>query len=234
MNTVVESRTPTRKRKLIPTELADIGIGTGRDRVVMEDLPSFASCLRGLESRSNDFGTDKNTIHAYGPLYEEELGSMRKSATSILEVGIHSGASLCAFAKYFPYASVTGVDITLKKVKFGRDDPRIEMHRCDATNDTELNEALGARKFDVIVDDGSHQPSHQLCSLELLAPRLSPRGVYLIEDINGKLGAGKLTALRRDIASVGERHGMVTSWHDLRSEKGRFDDIVAILRKTVL
>src|SRR5262249_51417609 len=37
--------------------------------------------------------------------------------------------------------------------------------------------------LDVIIDDGSHQPDHQIISLEELLPHLRLGGVYLCEDI---------------------------------------------------
>ena len=35
----------------------------------------------------------------------------------------------------------------------------------------------------VIIDDGSHLPSHQLLSLETLWPALAPGGLYIVEDV---------------------------------------------------
>jgi len=38
-------------------------------------------------------------------------------------------------------------------------------------------------KFDVVIDDGSHVPSHQLTSFESLWPSIVPGGFYFIEDV---------------------------------------------------
>ena len=35
----------------------------------------------------------------------------------------------------------------------------------------------------MIIDDGSHLPSHQLLSLETLWPSLAPGGLYIVEDV---------------------------------------------------
>lgn len=37
--------------------------------------------------------------------------------------------------------------------------------------------------FDIIIDDGSHLPSHQLISFETLWPSVKPGGMYIVEDI---------------------------------------------------
>jgi hypothetical protein len=41
-------------------------------------------------------------------------------------------------------------------------------------------------KPDIIIDDGSHRPDHQLISLVTLFPYLAADGIYVIEDINDK------------------------------------------------
>merc|ERR1712029_878213 len=37
--------------------------------------------------------------------------------------------------------------------------------------------------FDIIIDDGSHVPNHQLVSFETLWPSIKPGGMYIVEDI---------------------------------------------------
>jgi hypothetical protein len=37
-------------------------------------------------------------------------------------------------------------------------------------------------KLDIVIDDGSHVPHHQITSLEALLPHLRPGGVYMVED----------------------------------------------------
>ena len=42
----------------------------------------------------------------------------------------------------------------------------------------------GKRKFDIIIDDGSHQPAHQKTSFNTLWPNLNDGGLYIIEDFH--------------------------------------------------
>ena len=37
--------------------------------------------------------------------------------------------------------------------------------------------------LDVIIDDGSHQPEHQMLTASILRWHLAPGGVYVIEDV---------------------------------------------------
>eukprot|EP00798_Chlamydomonas_sp_ICE-L_P028536 gene28536-31695_t len=99
-----------------------------------DERPStFEAVLDRYASRNNATGTDKTTSHAHGPLYSTLFGEMRDRGgergthvKTILEIGVFSGASVQAFADFFPTAAVVGLDITLDNVVFGRDDPRLE------------------------------------------------------------------------------------------------------------
>eukprot|EP00798_Chlamydomonas_sp_ICE-L_P023685 gene23685-9225_t len=107
-----------------------------------DERPStFEAVLDRYASRNNATGTDKTTSHAYGPLYSTLFGEMRDRGgergthvKTILEIGVFSGASVQAFADFFPTAAVVGLDITLDNVVFGRDDPRVTFVKGDGTN----------------------------------------------------------------------------------------------------
>ncbi len=64
--------------------------------------------------------------------------------------------------------------------------PRGTILRGDQSDREDLIRA--ARKagwsFGIIVDDGSHQSSHQQISLGALFPYLAPGGLYVIEDLS--------------------------------------------------
>ncbi len=42
---------------------------------------------------------------------------------------------------------------------------------------------VGEKDLDLVIDDGSHEPGHQLKTLVKLFPRVAPGGLYVIEDI---------------------------------------------------
>lgn len=167
-------------------------------------------------------GTDKNTTHCYADLYDTVLHPSRERIQSVLEIGIFSGASLCAWADYFPNAHVLGVDITLDRVTYGRDHPRIQMVCADGTTE-ETAKSFG-KMFDFILDDGSHDPNHQVQSLRAFLPYLNQGGIYIIEDISGY----SADTLKSTLEQTAAHHGVRMEWHDLRHVKGRFDDIVAV------
>jgi hypothetical protein len=183
------------------------------------------AAFKKYESVSNYEGTDKDTLHAYGPLYERLFAPIKDSCKDFLEIGVFSGASLAAFADFFEHAQLIGIDIDLSRLKFGKDHPRIAVHQMDGTQAASASQ-LG-RQFDVILDDGSHLPNHQVASLDVFAPYLKPDGMYVIEDINGAY----VHDLKPRLESTAKKHGLTMEWYDLRQVKGRFDDIVAVFRR---
>jgi predicted O-methyltransferase YrrM len=192
-----------------------------------ETRPGLHDILRRYESHHNKSGTDKTTTHAFGPLYQTLLDGYRYSATNVLEIGVYSGASCCAFAEFFENAVVDGIDISLDNVlpRFAERD-RLRLRRLDGT-DADTPRALGTM-YDIILDDASHVPADQIRSLDLFAPYLKPGGIYIVEDINGSLAE----QVHRGLSDAARRHGLSFDWHDLRHVKGQFDDIVAVMKKT--
>ena len=172
----------------------------------------------------NERGTDKTTSHAYGDLYDAVFEPYR-GCKRVLEIGVYSGASVLAFADFFEDAHVDGIDITLAKVKFGRDHPRVSFHRIDGTSaDAPL--MLG-HVYDVILDDASHTPEHQVRTLLVFADSLALGGVFVIEDIDATRHPG----LKDALAAAAAQKGLQMEWHDLRHIKGQHDDVVAVFRR---
>lgn len=53
----------------------------------------------------------------------------------------------------------------------------------DATMDT-IRRKKHYKPFDIVIDDGSHQPAHQILSFETIWPMVNPSGYYVIEDMH--------------------------------------------------
>jgi hypothetical protein len=135
-------------------------------------------------------GTDKAFDHWYTPHYQRRFVSMRHLPVKLLEIGVGGytdptmgGESLRMWREYFdnPDSVIVGLDIHVKDrdlapgcyiEKGNQTDPRVLDH---------LNDLYGP--FDIVVDDGSHQPDDILQSWVVLWNHLSPGGWYCIEDL---------------------------------------------------
>ena len=142
-----------------------------------------------LNFYSSDKGTapliDKNNANGYGFFYDLFFAKYKESAEYICDIGIDSGSSLLANRDYFSNAIIHGLD------KFNKDhyvSNRIEIHQVDQSNLIELVAFSNNMKdrnimFDIIVDDGSHDVSHQQLTFGILFERLKPGGLYVLEDM---------------------------------------------------
>jgi predicted O-methyltransferase YrrM len=128
------------------------------------------------------WGTDKcpAILHSYTPFYHRLLG--RRTVRRVLELGILNGASLRMWRDYLPEARIFGLEIN-PEVLFQEE--RIRTMQCDASNRDELKAAAEefGGNFDLIVDDASHEPAHQVLAAQTLLEFLAPGGIYVIEDV---------------------------------------------------
>lgn len=143
-------------------------------------LPFFNSESRkSLEEIGNRCGTDKTRRHGYHRFYPLFLERRRDEALVILEIGLYKGASLNMWLEYFPNAFVYGLDVNGPEQK----GERFHVIQGDQGDIASLRYFEG-KMIDVIIDDGSHLPDHQLSSFAFLFSRaLKGGGTYIIEDI---------------------------------------------------
>jgi hypothetical protein len=129
-----------------------------------------------------DDGTRKPS-HVFDEL-ERLFKNKRHEQLRILELGVHSGASLLIWRDYFPRAIIVGIDTGpmpellrgrgIEVVRGYQDDPEPLALACK----------LSGRAFDLIIDDCAHIGHIAKRSFaQLFVAHLAPGGVYLIEDI---------------------------------------------------
>lgn len=127
--------------------------------------------------------SDKVFWHRYAEFYDQFLEGMNPQR--ILEFGVFHGASIRMWRHQYPSTYIVGADI-LEQQPDWPTDPLIHYERIDQGDDHQIEsmfDRLG-RKFDLIVEDGSHIPTHQARCLALALPHLSAGGVYILEDIH--------------------------------------------------
>lgn len=133
---------------------------------------------------------------SYLHFYEQYLQPFRHQPINILEIGVRSGASLRMWREYFTRARIVGLDNDPACKQHEGD--RISVEIGDQSDPASLEKACSqVRSFDIIIDDGCHLIPHILASFQYLFPRLSSKGLYIIEDLNNTYG--KWGNNRRDI-----------------------------------
>lgn len=142
----------------------------------------------GLAELCVRYGSDKWGIHQYPRHYERHFDPIRDRRLTILEIGVggyadpgRGGASLHVWKRYFPRASVFGLDITDKSAL---SEQRITVLAGDQSSPADLADVIAATgPLDIIIDDGSHVSAHLLASFEVFFPLLRDGGLYVLEDL---------------------------------------------------
>lgn len=150
-----------------------------------------------LDEIGNACQTDKgSSFHDYLRHYEALFGKDKDSFSAILEIGVWYGCSMKMWRQWLPQATIVGVDI---EPKHQAGDFIVE--QVDASTPDVIPVAQSYGPFDLIVDDGSHIPSEQLASFQLLYPYLKEGGYYIIEDVphgETRFGGTTVCGVHRD------------------------------------
>lgn len=151
------------------------------------------------------YGSDKGNTnitkewHNYTTFYYSIFKDLQQSKLRIFELGLGAnniyiksnmgvdgkpGASLYGWREFFPNAKIYGADID-RCILFNTDN--IRTYFCDQT-DSDVIKAMWANpeldeKFDIIIDDGLHDFSANVCFFENSIHKLSENGYFIIEDI---------------------------------------------------
>ena len=137
-----------------------------------------------LDNLAIKYNTDKGpNDHMYTSKYSIYLESYRDIEFNLLEIGVFDGASVKMWKEYFPKANIVAIDIDPRCKEYEED--RISIHIGDQTDVNFLNEVVDKYgHFEVILDDGGHSFKQQIVSFETLFPRLTPGGLYFLEDMH--------------------------------------------------
>lgn len=148
----------------------------------------FHTIITGLPSLRDiliSHGSDKAQHHQYHQVYEPLFASLRHMPTSLLEIGVEDGHSMASWTEYFthPDTKIVGLAYKNKLEEFIADDVRISIVYGNQNSLTVQQELARKGNYTVIIDDGSHVPSHQWNTFSALWPFVKPGGLYIIEDI---------------------------------------------------
>ena len=128
--------------------------------------------------------SDKIYWHGYIPFYEKFF--FGRDFTNIAEFGVYKGNSIRWLLKRFPTSSIHGADILPLQSEWPVD-PRFHFTQLNQESREEIRHFLNEFKFDLIIEDGSHQPKHQINCLIEGINALNPNGIYILEDIQTSL-----------------------------------------------
>ena len=149
----------------------------------MEDITKLA-----IKHKSDKYGS-----HFYTKIYEKYLKNKKNKKVHLLEIGIGGfsngnykstnigGESLKIWRDYFKNGTIIGLDIVKKNLKLGK---RVKIFTGSQSSYFDLKKIVKKfKKFDFIIDDGSHKYNDVIFSFEFLFKFLKEGGYYFIEDV---------------------------------------------------
>lgn len=133
---------------------------------------------------SDPGASDKHFWHRYSGFYRRHLESL-ESVSLILEFGVFKGASIAWLRDLFPDAEIVGVDILPPEPEWtaGSGISYITADQGDRAAVARILHSLN-RRFDLVIDDGSHVPQHQANCLAETLHYLRSGGMYILEDLH--------------------------------------------------
>ena len=141
------------------------------------------------------------TPHSYTSYYHSIFNLNRENIQFVFECGLGTnnpniksnmtkngspGASLRVWRDYFFNAKIYGGDID-KDILFQED--RIKTYFVDQLNSNSIKsmwEKIDTKFFDIIIDDGLHEPKANLNFFYNSYAKLKKNGVYIIEDVSNE------------------------------------------------
>jgi hypothetical protein len=152
--------------------------------------------------------TDKAVNHHYLSLYEALLVNYFPPRR-MLEIGVQFGCSMRTWREYFgSKTEITGIDVTDNEGS-GKGDWNLIIG--NAYNPIMLEQF--DKKFDLIIDDGSHEVADQCFVASNYPKLLSDDGFLFIEDVIEKSTVEKLVAaLPKDLNYTAVEMVEGTSW----------------------
>lgn len=148
------------------------------------------SQMKKAENHKDLQESDKAFWHGYLAFYEHHLPEDIDGI--IIEFGVFKGASIRWLLHRFPSARIIGVDIVPQSPDWPID-PRVQYATVDQGRPEDVAQFFAdvTTPF-LIIEDGSHIPSHQSSCLREGMAALAPGGIYILEDIHTSHPAHKL------------------------------------------
>ena len=185
----------------------------------------------GLRNTIAEYGhTDKDSDHSYIEPYEMLLSPFKDKACDLLEIGVNYGGSAMMWYNYLPRSHLFLIDnrnVLLPHITSAVDRGRWHFYLGDAytIEMTAIMRQECPTGFDLIIDDGPHSLESQKFVITAYLPLLKKGGILVIEDIPC---IGDVEILKESVPSSSEFQVEII---DLRDVKGRYDDILFVVKK---
>jgi len=123
----------------------------------------------------------------YDVIYDKYLIKYKESNISLALIGILYGDDLYVYNNYFTNSKLYGYDIDTSLFLSHQSNELINnvcLLELDSTNNIMTN--IIKTTFDIIIDDGDHNPISMIKTFINFYPKLNMNGIYFIEDVKNE------------------------------------------------
>jgi hypothetical protein len=174
--------------------------------------------------------------HDYCHHLEKFFAPIRNDPIRLVEAGVGGGESIRGWLLYFPNAFIHGVDIVHSTNPWNSESPNAdERYRFSAGDAASADFWSGYKHgimFDVVIDDASHMSKDVIETFGLLWSHVTPKGLYVIEDLGCSYSAIFQTPGIKSAVEMLKEH--IDAIHNASSdiESIYFSKELAILKKS--
>lgn len=124
--------------------------------------------------------------HPYTAVYDFIFSNVRYKPINIVEIGVLDNMSMQCWREYFPNANLYGFDYNQNYINEGKN---LNLYNTiydyiDIKNIASIENTLSKyAKYDIIIDDSTHQFNDQINLCNIAHKYLNPGGILIIEDI---------------------------------------------------
>ena len=139
------------------------------------------------------FGTDKSPYneklhrHPYTPIYNLIFNNLKHKKFNFAEIGILNNKSIRMWREFFPNAIIYGFEFDEELIINAKLDKlhNVFYKKIDVKDKISINSSFAKtnKKFDIIIDDSTHDFVDQINIIKNTLPYLNTDGTLIIEDI---------------------------------------------------
>jgi hypothetical protein len=187
------------------------------------------------------YGTDKSPYntnstlhkHPYTAVYDFIFGPLRYMYLEIAEIGILDNKSMMCWREYFPHAKLYGFEYDHNRLTKAVIDnlQNTEYHYMNVKAEESIQVSLeGAGcKFDIIVEDSTHEFADQIRFAKIATKFLKPGCILVIEDIFRNASEQQYVEQLNELSAYYSSATFVITEHKLKHSPGWDNDKLLIL-----
>ncbi|MDA7606243.1 class I SAM-dependent methyltransferase [Pelagibacteraceae bacterium] len=159
------------------------------DKIIIDSTHSETDlCFLGKK-----YSTNKSSLNldghrsGYTSLYSLLFSSLKEKKCLVAEIGIEKNGSTNMWRNYFSKARIECFEVDKKKIEFAKKQKlkKVHYHYIDVDSPSIITKQFNKvnKKFDIIIDDSTHEFNHQINIIKNTHRFIKSGGYLVIEDI---------------------------------------------------